>query len=86
MLSVLASLSGELYFYPNGTDPDKAEVVAPLLDSIVAIDGAHEVSFIGFDFTETRATYLSQYEVTRQPQPQPQHRPCDTPPVLLTHP
>jgi len=32
-------------------------------DSIVSIDGASDVSFIGFDFTETRATFLSQYEV-----------------------
>merc|ERR1712066_70220 len=39
------------------------EIVAPLLDSIVTMDGATNVSFVGFDFTETRATYLSQYEV-----------------------
>eukprot|EP00928_Gymnodinium_smaydae_P026730 TRINITY_DN20901_c0_g1_i1.p1 TRINITY_DN20901_c0_g1~~TRINITY_DN20901_c0_g1_i1.p1 ORF type:complete len:912 (+),score=66.56 TRINITY_DN20901_c0_g1_i1:74-2809(+) len=56
--------AGELYFWPNTTNgeaPD--EIVAPLLDSIVAIDGAVGVSFSGFAFTETRATFLSQYEV-----------------------
>ena len=60
--------SSELYFWPNASDaetPDmsQAEVVAPLLDSIVSIDGASDVTFSGFTFTETRATYLEQYEV-----------------------
>ena len=53
---------GELYFYPNTTDVP-SEVVAPILDTILDIDGASDVSFSGFDLTETRATFLSQYEV-----------------------
>jgi hypothetical protein len=63
--------AGKLYFWPNVTDDGAVdavtsvgmEVVAPLLDSIVTIEGAADVSFAGFEFTETRATYLSQYEV-----------------------
>ena len=56
-------VAGELYFWPNGTDATSAEVVAPLLDTIIRIDGADDVSISGFHFTETRATYLEQYEV-----------------------
>ena len=33
------------------------------MDTLVRIEGASEVVFTGFEFTETRATYLSQYEV-----------------------
>jgi hypothetical protein len=53
------------------------DVVVPLLDSVVAITGsatgsdpsdpastvATDISFKGFEFTETRATFLEQYEV-----------------------
>ena len=54
--------TSKLYYWPNSTD-SSSEIVAPLLDSIVSIDGASEVTFSGFEFTETRATYLEQYEV-----------------------
>lgn len=40
---------GSLYFYPNTTEPlASSEVVAPLLDTIVSIDGASDVTFSGF--------------------------------------
>merc|ERR1719460_3077857 len=39
------------------------EVVAPLLDTLVSVKGAKGVSIEGIQFTETRATYLEQYEV-----------------------
>jgi hypothetical protein len=61
-----------LYYWPNATAGGARgagraaagmEVVAPLLDSVVRIEHATDVSFVGFEFTETRATYLSQYEV-----------------------
>ena len=59
-------VTGELYFGPNtcttsGEAP--SGVVAPLLDSIITVEDASDVSVVGFDFTETRATFLSQYEV-----------------------
>eukprot|EP01048_Picozoa_sp_COSAG05_P010670 COSAG05_NODE_954_length_6442_cov_451.572915_8_plen_144_part_00 len=44
-------------------DLEAAEVVAPLLDTIISIDGARKITISGFDFTETRSTYLEQYEV-----------------------
>lgn len=59
---------GTLYYYPNGTAPP-SELVLPALDTIVAInateDGppATDISFSGMGFTETRATFLEQYEV-----------------------
>ena len=62
--------AGTLYYWPNATAAEgeaevaaPKEVVAPLLDTIVSVKGASDVSFVGFDFTETRSTYLSQYEV-----------------------
>ena len=39
------------------------ELVAPLLDTLVSVKGAKDVSIEGIHFTETRATYLEQYEV-----------------------
>ena len=50
-----------LYHWPNGTA--MSEVVAPLLDTLVSVKGAKGVSIEGIQFTETRATYLEQYEV-----------------------
>ena len=50
-----------LYHWPNGTAMN--EVVAPLLDTLVSVKGAKGVSIEGIQFTETRATYLEQYEV-----------------------
>ena len=56
-----------LYYWPNRTTdgdlapPDK--VVLPLLESIVVVNGSKNVSFTGFEFTETRATYMEMYEV-----------------------
>ena len=60
--------AGTLYYWPNATSGEvevaaPKEVVAPLLDTIVSVKGASDVSFVGFTFTETRSTYLSQYEV-----------------------
>jgi hypothetical protein len=62
-----------LYFWPNGTDTDASsagdagggakELVAPLLDTLISVKGAKDVSIEGIEFTETRATYLEQYEV-----------------------
>jgi hypothetical protein len=58
--------AGELFFFPNGSgyrDYPAVEVVAPLLDTVVEIDGARNVTLSGFDFTETRSSFLEQYEV-----------------------
>eukprot|EP01052_Picozoa_sp_SAG31_P039763 SAG31_NODE_5585_length_2442_cov_1.305164_2_plen_181_part_00 len=57
-------VSSKLHFWPNSTDgsPGK-EIVAPLLSAIVRVEGAKDVSFEGFTFTETRATFMEQYEV-----------------------
>lgn len=70
-------LTHELFFWPNSTDAaddgtsaDAAGtvgtlpsgVVAPVLSTVVHIEGAENVSFTGITFTETRATYLDQYE------------------------
>lgn len=62
-------MSAELFFYPNRTTgaargelPFK-EVVAPVLTAVVHIEGATDVAFEGITFTETRATFLEQYEV-----------------------
>ena len=66
-------MSGEWYFdpkeltlslWPNTTDGSAGkEVVAPLLSTIVRIEGAKDVTFNGFRFTETRSTFLDMYEV-----------------------
>jgi hypothetical protein len=63
----------ELFFWPNTTQAAAAAtasgssmptgVVAPVLSAVVHIEGATNVSFSGITFTETRATYLDQYEV-----------------------
>ena len=56
-----------LYFMPNATGGSAAarnlELVAPLLDTLVSVKGAKDISFEGIDFTETRATYFEQFEV-----------------------
>jgi hypothetical protein len=53
-----------LYVYPNTTDGAVGkEVVAPLLSAVVRVEGAADIEFSGFTVTETRATYLDQYEV-----------------------
>mmetsp|Transcript_30133 Transcript_30133/g.90269 ORF Transcript_30133/g.90269 Transcript_30133/m.90269 type:complete len:980 (+) Transcript_30133:3-2942(+) len=57
-------VESQLYFYPNSTDGTPgSEVVAPLLSSIVRIEGGSDIAFSGFTITETRATFLEQYEV-----------------------
>ena len=57
-------IDSRLYFYPNTTNNKPGrEVVAPLLSAIVRVEGASRVVFRGFTFTETRATFLEQYEV-----------------------
>jgi hypothetical protein len=78
----------KMYVWPNvtGSMDGMGDVVVPLLDSIVRIEGtpssssssstdpmskgdpttasyATDISFTGFEFTETRATFLEQYEV-----------------------
>lgn len=54
----------KLYFWPNSTDGTAGkEIVAPLLSAIVRVEGAKNVSFSGFTFTETRSTFMEQYEV-----------------------
>lgn len=64
----------QLYFYPNTTtttsdtggkvtSPADSEIVAPFLTAIFRVEGATDVQFVGLTFTETRATYLDQYEV-----------------------
>ena len=54
--------SKKLHFYPNSTTPGK-DIVAPVLAAIFRIEGAKGVSISGFKLTETRATFLEQYEV-----------------------
>jgi len=57
-------VGSKMYYWPNTTGTlDHAEVVAPLLSTIVRVNGSNDVTFSGFDFTETRATYLDQYDV-----------------------
>ena len=52
------------YLSFNETQSEVKEVVAPLLDTIVSVTGgASNITFTGFSFTETRATYFEQYEV-----------------------
>lgn len=52
----------KLYFWPNSTQPF-VEVVAPVISAIVRVQGAEDITFQGITFTETRATFLEQYEV-----------------------
>jgi hypothetical protein len=53
-----------LYYWPNATDAGVTqEVVAPLLDTLISVKGARDITIEGIEFTETRATYLEQYEV-----------------------
>ena len=52
----------KLHFYPNSTTPGK-DIVAPVLAAIFRVEGAKGVSIEGFKLTETRATFLEQYEV-----------------------
>eukprot|EP01062_Namystynia_karyoxenos_P011319 TRINITY_DN14045_c0_g1_i2.p1 TRINITY_DN14045_c0_g1~~TRINITY_DN14045_c0_g1_i2.p1 ORF type:complete len:875 (+),score=181.70 TRINITY_DN14045_c0_g1_i2:105-2627(+) len=65
---------GQLYLWPNGTASSKealskADVVVPLLDSVISILGASasnpaaQITLSGLTFTETRATFMDQYEV-----------------------
>ena len=55
-------VASKLYYYPNGTSPGK-DIVAPVLDALIRIESAKDVSISGFKLTETRATFLDQYEV-----------------------
>jgi hypothetical protein len=56
--------TSKLHFWPNSTDGNAGkEIVAPLLSAIVRVEGSKDVSFEGFTFTETRATFMEQYEV-----------------------
>ena len=66
----------KLYFQPNATDTDAtsaaggglaalgaSEVVVPLLDSLVTVKNATGIALSGLEFTETRSTFMGQYEV-----------------------
>jgi hypothetical protein len=63
--------AGLLYVFPNGTDLLSAEIAIPVVDTVVAINGsqsgvgqyARNVSFVGFTVTQSRVTFLEQYEV-----------------------
>ena len=62
-----------LYLYPNATATPQSlsasDVVVPLLDTVVRIRGgegervASDITLAGITFTQTRATFLEQYEV-----------------------
>jgi hypothetical protein len=62
---------GVLAVFPNGTDLATAEGVVPLADEVVVVNGsqgaprayATDISFTGFTFTHSRATFLEAYEV-----------------------
>ncbi len=54
----------KLYVYPNISSTTTAAYVVPALNTLVRISGgAQSVSFSGFELTETRATFMEQYEV-----------------------
>jgi hypothetical protein len=62
--------SQTIYFYPNGTDPRTAEVAVPISASIVSIIGnpatssyAVGITFANMTFTQSRYTFMEQYEV-----------------------
>ena len=57
-------VSMKLFVWPNRTDGGVGEsIVAPLLSTIVRVQDAYDVTFSGIKFTETRATFLDQYEI-----------------------
>ena len=60
MYGVYAKRKYEIHTVP---EVDGIGQVAPVLSAIVRVEGAKDVSFNGFTFTETRATYMEQYEV-----------------------
>jgi hypothetical protein len=60
--------TGMLFVYFNGTSPEVAEVVLPLHSKLIQIAGnasgyAASISLSGLTFTETRTTFMEQYEV-----------------------
>lgn len=56
---------------PNGTDLATAELAIPVSDSVIVVKGsqsgagayAQNISFSGFTITQSRVTFLEQYEV-----------------------
>jgi len=57
--------SSTLYYYPNTTASERRAL--PVLDQLIAVQGLPGapvvgVSFVGLEFTETRATFMQQYE------------------------
>ena len=60
-----------LYVFPNGTNLSVADVVVPVVDAVIVVNGsqsgpgayAKNVSFSGFTITQSRVTFLEQYEV-----------------------
>lgn len=66
--------AGELYLWPNGTAPFSGAVTVPALEALIRVQGVNGsapggadyvtgVGFVGLTFTQTRATFLEQYEV-----------------------
>ena len=56
--------TSHLYFWPNRTDGKVGEeIVAPILSTVIRLQNTSNIIFEGITFTETRATYLDQYEV-----------------------
>ena len=62
---------GALYVFPNGTDLASADLAIPIADSVIVVNGsqrdsgayAQHISFTGFTITQSRVTFLEQYEV-----------------------
>lgn len=60
-----------LYLFPNSSLPalQSSELTVPVLDSIVVVNGsaggpyASGIRFVNLTFTESRVTFLEQYEV-----------------------
>lgn len=63
--------AGALYVYPNGTDLATADLAIPVSDSVIVVNGSQSgtgayalnISFSGFTVTQSRVTFLEQYEV-----------------------
>jgi len=57
---------GQLYFWPPGDLDETAEVVAPVLGSLMVLHGANWITLYGFTFTETVAGDAVRLEETEQ--------------------
>eukprot|EP01060_Flectonema_neradi_P016246 TRINITY_DN2283_c0_g1_i15.p1 TRINITY_DN2283_c0_g1~~TRINITY_DN2283_c0_g1_i15.p1 ORF type:complete len:827 (+),score=196.14 TRINITY_DN2283_c0_g1_i15:61-2541(+) len=52
-----------VYLYPNSTEGGFPEVTIPTLDTLISVKDAHDVVIQGLTITQTRATFMEQYEV-----------------------